>query len=72
MDGTCWSKSMPEHERRALLGDRESVIRVVSALRKYRDGAAKLLLSRYRDGECDAVQLNEFYDACADAEEDTA
>jgi len=47
-----------ETERRALLCDREAILQVVSALRRYRAIVIKTLDSRYRDGECDAVQLS--------------
>ena len=47
-------------EKDALLLDRDSVIKVVSALRKYRGACERLLNSRYSDGECDSVSLSDF------------
>lgn len=59
----------PNVEKRALIGDIGGIIRVVSALRQYREAADTLLESRYRDGECDAVQLHNFAEAVARAED---
>ena len=53
-----------ETEKRALVGDRDSILRVVSAVRIYREAARQLLSSRYRDGECDAAALSTFEAAC--------
>jgi hypothetical protein len=50
-----------ENELEALSGNRMSVLRVVSDLRRYRAAAKTLLSQRYRDGECDAVALADFY-----------
>lgn len=47
-------------ERQALVLDRESVLDLVNAVRRYRQAAKTLLSSRYRDGECDAVALCNF------------
>jgi hypothetical protein len=44
----------------ALLLNREAISHVVSALGRYRRMSAKLLASRYSDGECDAVSLTDF------------
>ena len=47
-----------EVERQALLCDREAIQKVVSALRRYRAIVTQTLERRYRDGECDRVQLS--------------
>ncbi len=64
------SEKINDEEASALLGSKMSVISVVSALRKYRAASKKLLGSRYTDGECDAVAIHIFEDACRDAEDD--
>lgn len=51
---------LQEDERQAMLLDRAAVLRVVSALRRYRAAASELLRSRYQDGECDAAALCSF------------
>lgn len=56
-------------ERRALMLDRDDVIRVISSLRQYREAAQALLEARYGDGECDAVALQAFAEAILEAEE---
>lgn len=56
-------------EKRAMLLDRDAVLRVISALRAYREASERLLAARYADGECDAVALSVFEDACREAEE---
>jgi hypothetical protein len=57
-------------EEGAMLLDRTSVMRVVSARRKLRDAASALLRARYGDGEVDAVALTALEAACRDAAED--
>ena len=49
-----------EVEKQALIGDRDSIIRIISAFRKLRIASEKLLSLRYRDGECDGVALVQF------------
>lgn len=56
-------------ERLALTGYREATLRVVSALRRYRAASKQLLVSRYADGECDAVALGRFESECVEIEE---
>lgn len=46
---------LQEHERQAMVGDREATIQVVSALRKYRAAVQSLLNSRYGDGFVDGI-----------------
>lgn len=57
-------------EMAAMSGDRTAVLHLVSALRKYRAAAKKLLGLRYGDGECDAVALTAFANEAMEAEED--
>ena len=59
-----------ELEKAALTGDLGSTVRLVSAFRRYRAAAVKLLLSRYRDGECGAVALTSFASDLQDIEEE--
>lgn len=47
-------------EEQAFLLDRVSVLKVISALRNYRQASEELLKQRYQDGECDAVALYAF------------
>jgi hypothetical protein len=56
-------------EKQALVLDRTAVIRVVSALRQYRQAAVLLLGKRYADGEVDAVALHVFKAEVNNAEE---
>lgn len=58
-----------EIEKLALCGDAKAMTLIVSFARHYRQAAKKLLASRYRDGECDAVALNDFEAAIEEAEE---
>jgi glucose-6-phosphate 1-dehydrogenase len=55
-------------EREALLMDRHAIINVVSALRKYRAAAQKLLQGRYRDGACDGVAVSQFAEEIEETE----
>jgi len=61
--------SLEESERNAMLLDRQAVLAVVSALRKYREASKVLLDSRYRDGEVDAVALHTFQMSLEEIEE---
>lgn len=47
-------------EKRALVGDRYAVLVIISAFRRFRKSSEELLKLRYRDGECDAVDLTTF------------
>jgi len=62
--------SLEKTERSAMLLDRQAVLVIVSALRKYREASKVLLDSRYRDGEVDAVALHTFQSAISEIEED--
>lgn len=50
---------LQEAERRAML-DRGAALEVVSALRRYRAAAQRLLARRYGDGAVDGTALSEF------------
>lgn len=50
-------------EREALCKNHQAITVLVDAVRQWREASAKLLASRYRDGECDAVALAEFESA---------
>ena len=56
-----------ETEKGALTGDRGDIARLVSAFRKTRAAGAKLLASRYRDGEVDSLALSAFESETEDA-----
>ena len=56
-------------EERALLLHRREVIKVVSALRIYREAASRLLKGRYNDGYTDSVTLSDFERGCGEAED---
>lgn len=51
-----------ESEKQAILGDRQSVLECISALRRYRQASKKLLDARYSDGECDGCTVFNFAD----------
>lgn len=55
-------------ERRALVGDRDAVLRVVFALRAYREAVSKCLESRWRDGAIDGAKSSEFAGAISEIE----
>lgn len=57
-------------EEKALLLDRTSIIRVISALRKYRAAVKELLEKRYQDGACDGVAVSQLESQVEEAEED--
>lgn len=59
-------------ERLAMAGDRAAVLRVVSALRRYRAAAKTMLAKRYSDGEVDGGTLTTFADEIAEVEADLA
>lgn len=46
---------LQQDERDAMCGDRAAVLRVVSALRGYREAVRSVLSTRYRDGFIDGV-----------------
>jgi len=56
-------------ERKAMIGDTQAVIQIVSALRKYRAAAKRMLGLRYLDGECDGFTLTQFERTVEDIEE---
>lgn len=47
-------------ERSAMTGDKQAILIVVSALRRYRAEVRKLLGNRYSDGECDSATIHKF------------
>ena len=55
-------------EELAMIGDRMAILRLVSAVRQYRDAVKNLLSSRYSDGECDAVGITTFEVTCKEIE----
>jgi hypothetical protein len=61
---------LQEEERRAMTGDGSSVLRIVGALRRYRQAVENLLEATYSDGECDAVALAKFKETIEDIERD--
>jgi hypothetical protein len=61
-------------ELKALVLDKQAILELVSCVREMRSVTKKLLGSRYRDGECDAVTLTTFaqrMDAIEDLEHET-
>ncbi len=48
---------LQEQERKAMLGDRMAVLRVVGALREYRQAFERLAASRYSDGAADGAAM---------------
>lgn len=63
------SAAVFELEKRALTGDRQAVIELVSCFRKLRAASRKLLDARYSDGECDSYGLHEFAMVLEEVEE---
>jgi len=59
-----------ETEKEAMVGDRQAVLQVVSALRTYREAVRKLLGARYADGECDSYSLHELSMVVQELEEE--
>jgi hypothetical protein len=57
-------------ERRALTGNREAVVKVISALRCYRKAAQELLSAKYIDSEYDDVALLRFNESVQNIEND--
>lgn len=51
---------LQKDERSAMCLDRAAVLRVVSALRAYRDASLKLLGARYADGFVDGAAMMSF------------
>lgn len=69
MDEKYELTKLQEAELKAMVGNREAVIQVVSALRRYREEVKNLLADRYRDGECDATALHTFQCRVGEIEE---
>ena len=60
---------LQQAEREAMTGDREAILTVISALRRYRALGKRLLDSRYSDGECDGYSIHRFECEMQDIEE---
>jgi len=61
---------LQETERSALCGDRSAILRLVSAVRKFREESARLVRGRYGDGAVDGVMVLNFMDAIESIEAD--
>jgi hypothetical protein len=57
-------------EKKAMVGDQGSVLRVVSTLRSYREEVRQLLADRFRDGAVDGQRLRQFETRIMELEED--
>jgi hypothetical protein len=57
-----------KRELEAMILNKQSIIEVISALRKYRKVVKTLLSRRYTDGECDSAALSEFESDIEDIE----
>lgn len=63
-------QELHELEQKALLGDRDAVIRLVSLERKLRAAIKRALDSRWGDGAITGVNSGRLYQAYADAMEE--
>ena len=61
---------LEEDERAAMLLDRAAILRIVSALRRYRAASESMLAARYTDGEVDGATLSVFEEEVKGIEED--